>query len=247
MTVTIVDAPKNNEQSMASGFFITGTGTEVGKTYIAARMAQDLTAAGKRVGVYKPVASGCQVGEGPHLVSDDAARLWEAAGRPLTQEQVCPQKFVAPVAPNVAARLEGRQVDAKLLRTGIEPWLDAFDVVLVEGAGGLMSPISEEDFNADLAADLGFPLVVVAANRLGVINDTLQTLITASVFGEGLEVAGVVLNQVTEADDDASLASNADQLREHLRVPLLGDLSWHGRFSEPVTRWFPSEEANQGG
>jgi dethiobiotin synthetase len=123
---------------MACGFFITGTGTEVGKTYVAALIARELVAAGKRVGVYKPVASG-----GGGATDDDATLLWEAAGRPLTLDQVCPQKFRAPVAPNVAARMEGRQVKANLLRTGIKPWLDACDIVLVEGAGGLMSPISD--------------------------------------------------------------------------------------------------------
>lgn len=89
-----------------------------------------------------------------------------------------------------------------------------------------MSPISDDDYNADLAADLGLPLIVVAANRLGVINDTLQTVITASVFGDGLEVEGVVLNSASEAVDDESLSTNGEQLREHLRVPVLGEVSY---------------------
>ncbi len=207
------------------GFFITGTGTEVGKTFVAAAMARELVGRGLRVGVYKPVASGC---EGDQLVSEDARLLWEAAGRPRSLDEVCPQRFRAPVAPNVAAAMEGRQVDPNLLRIGIDPWLEASDVVLVEGAGGLMSPISDDDYNADLAADLGLPLAVVAANRLGVINDTLQTVITASVWGDGLDVAGVVLNQAREAPADASLASNAAQLRERLRVPLLGEVGFGG-------------------
>lgn len=221
---------------MPRGYFITGTGTDVGKTYVASLLARELVAMGHRVGVYKPVASGCvsgdraktRRGEGQSQISGDAVALWEAAGRPLTLEEVCPQRFLAPVAPNVAARMEGRRVDADLLRIGIDPWLGGSDIVLVEGAGGLMSPISADDYNADLAADLGFPLIVVAANRLGVINDTLQTVITASVWGAGLEIAGVVLNQASPPGDDASLNSNADQLREHLRVPLLGEIAWGG-------------------
>ena len=218
---------------MATGFFITGTGTEVGKTYVTALMARELSAAGERVGVYKPVASGCEPNAKGELVAEDAVTLWNAAGEPLTLAQVCPQRFAAAVAPNVAARMEGRSIDAELLRLGVEPWLEACDVVLIEGAGGLMSPISDDDYNADLAADLGFPLVVVASNRLGVINDTLQTVITATVWGSnsktaGLEVAGVVLNDMTEAGEktnDASLPSNADQLRQHLRVPLLAEIT----------------------
>ncbi len=209
--------------SVPRGFFITGTGTEVGKTYVAAALAREMAARSWRVGVYKPVASGCT---GDDFYSDDAAALWEAAGRPLSLSAVCPQRFRAAVAPNVAAAMEDRHVDSNLLRIGVDPWLDASDVVLVEGAGGLMSPLSDDDYNADLASDLGLPLIVVSANRLGVINDTLQTVITASVWGEGLDVAGVVLNQVADVPGDESLTSNAEQLRKHLRVPLLGEIGF---------------------
>lgn len=219
---------------MTRGFFITGTGTEVGKTYVAALLAWELASRGMRVGVYKPVASGC-VMQGDRLVSEDALQLWQAAGKPLTLDAVCPQRFVAPVAPNVAAQMEGHKVDPQLLRTGIEPWLESSDIVLVEGAGGLMSPLSDDDFNADLAADLGFPLVIVAANRLGVINDTLQTAITASVWGEAIDTAGVILNQASEPGDDASLTTNATQLRSHLRIPLLGEISWQGSNGNAVS------------
>lgn len=212
-----------HQRSSTRGFFITGTGTEVGKTYVAAAIAREMTSRGIRLGVYKPVASDC---DGEKLQSEDALELWQAAGQPRTLEDVCPQRFRAAVAPNVAARMEGQRVDSDLLRIGVAPWLSASDLVLVEGAGGLMSPLSDDDYNADLAADLGLPLVVVAANRLGVINDTLQTVITASVWGEGLEVAGVVLNQASEAPGDESLATNADQLREHLRAPLLGEIGY---------------------
>ena len=149
---------------MSSGLFITGTGTGVGKTYVAALIARALREAGKRVGVYKPVASGCEMRDG-ELVSPDAVALWEAAGRPGTLEQVCPQMFAAPLAPHLAARAEGRRVDPKLLRDGIGFWRETSDIVLVEGAGGLMSPISDEDYNADLAAEFGYPLVVVVGQR----------------------------------------------------------------------------------
>lgn len=209
------------------GLFITGTGTEVGKTYVASLLARQLAAAGVRVGVYKPVASGCHQVDG-QLISDDAVQLWRAAGEPLSLAAVCPQRFVAPLAPNVAARHEGKQVDAKLLREGAQVWENACDFLLVEGAGGLLSPLSDEDFNADLAADLGLPLLVVAGNRLGVINDTLQTLVTASVWDERLEVAGVVLNALAPQDLDESCASNAEALRRYLEVPLVGEVAWGG-------------------
>src|SRR3954471_17874416 len=134
---------------MSLGLFITGTGTGVGKTYVGALVARALRTAGKRVGVYKPVASGCDIRDGK-LISPDAIALWEAAGRPGTLEQVCPQLYAAPLAPDLAARAEGKQVDPQHLREGIRFWQTTSDVVLVEGAGGLMSPLSDDDYNADL-------------------------------------------------------------------------------------------------
>jgi dethiobiotin synthetase len=218
---------------MLNGLFITGTGTGVGKTYVGALIAQQLRAAGKRVGVYKPAASGCEFHNG-RLVSSDAVALWEAAGCPGTLEQVCPQLFAAPLAPHLAARTEGRHVDRQLLRHGIEFWRGSCDVLIVEGAGGLMSPISEEDFNADLAAEFGLPLVIVAANALGVINATLQTLITARHHRDGLAVAGVVLNSPLIAADDPSVRSNADELRRRCDCPLLAVVDHDSGFNHQI-------------
>lgn len=201
------------------GLFITGTDTGVGKTYVAALIARQCVAAGIRVGVYKPAASGCRR-EGRTLISDDAVELWEAAGRPGKLADVCPQRFAAPLAPHLAARAEKKRVDAKLLRSGLAKWM-GYDLVLVEGAGGLMSPISDEDFVADLAADFGYPLVVVSLNRLGTINATLQTLITAAAFREGLPIAGVVLNHLPADESDPSRSSNITEIERLARPPVL--------------------------
>jgi dethiobiotin synthetase len=217
----------------AKGLFITGTGTGVGKTYVGALIARALREAGVRVGVYKPVASGCER-HGDGLVSPDAVALWEAAGRPGSLTTVCPQIFTAPLAPHLAARSEGKRVDAKLLRDGIEYWRESSEVILVEGAGGLMSPISDNDYNADLAAGFGFPLLVVAANELGVINATLQTLITAATYCDGLEVAGIVLNSVERRDDDDSIESNADEIARRCVPPLLATVEHGGAFASSV-------------
>ncbi|MCH8922580.1 MAG: dethiobiotin synthase [Planctomycetes bacterium] len=211
------------------GLFITGTDTEIGKTYVAVLIAKALVAAGQRVGVYKPAASGC-VWERERLVSEDAVALWEAAGRPETLQMVCPQLFEAPLAPHLAAQAEGKELNAQLLRSGAERWAGKCDVLLVEGAGGLMSPLGEEEYNADLAFDLGYPLVVVAPNTLGVINQTLQTLITAATFRDGLDIAGVVLNDVVEREDDVSTASNRRELEKRCVPPVLAHVK-HGATS----------------
>jgi dethiobiotin synthetase len=218
------------------GLFITGTDTEIGKTYVGARIAEALVAAGHRVGVYKPAASGCHTQEGT-LMSDDALALWRAAGQPLSLEQVCPQCFAAPLAPHLAARAEGRTLDARLLRTGLDPWLAASDVVLIEGAGGLMSPLGDDQYVADLAHDLGFPLVVVARNALGTINHVLQTLITAATFGDGLPVAGIVLNRTTAAED-ASTATNAAEIRQRAVSPLLAELEFGAQTFSRTVDWY---------
>ncbi|NLE38077.1 MAG: dethiobiotin synthase [Pirellulaceae bacterium] len=216
------------------GLFITGTNTEVGKTYVAALIARDLRERGVRVGVYKPAASGARRVAG-RLVSDDALALWEAAGRPSTLEQVCPQVFETPLAPHLAARAEGKSLDAELLRAGIESWLAASDFVLVEGAGGLLSPMGDDLYVADLALAFGFPLVVVSPNVLGTINQTLQTLVAASHFRRPLHVAGIVLNHPMPHVEDASIATNRQQLVRHCRVPLLAELAHDAtQFDAPV-------------
>jgi dethiobiotin synthetase len=221
---------------MASGLFITGTGTGVGKTYVGSLIAAALHVAGKRVGVYKPAASGCELRDN-QLVSTDATALWEAAGRPGSLERVCPQKFAAPLAPHLAARAEGRRVDPPLLRSGIEFWNEMSDIVLVEGAGGLMSPISDDDYVADLAAEFGFPLVVVSANVLGTINATLQTLITASTYCDGLIVAGIVMNSPHSNSDDASRDSNRDELERRCVPPLLAVVEFDSEFDREIDWW----------
>jgi dethiobiotin synthetase len=233
----VCDSSRPSILMATPGLFIAGTNTEVGKTHVAAMIARDLVASGRRVGVYKPAASGCrQAAEG--LIADDALALWQAAGQPLTLEQVCPQRFLAPLAPPRAALAEGRRVDAQLLRTGLEPWVAASEIVIVEGAGGLMSPLSDVDYNIDLAAALGFPLVIVAANELGVINATLQTLITARARSPKLPIAGIVLNQATQRPDDASLASNAEELAARCDAPLLAIISYRGRSFGQSVDWF---------
>jgi len=189
------------------------------------------------VGVYKPVASGCRT-EGEMLVSDDGLALWQAAGKPGTLEQVCPQRFAAPLAPHLAAAEEGRRVDRALLRSGISYWREQSDILLVEGAGGLMSPLSDSDYNATLADEFGYPLVVIAPNRLGTINATLQTLIAAAHYRDGLPVAGIVLNDIFPAASDLSRLSNLAQLELHASVPVLATVKSQGETLSGDVNWF---------
>jgi dethiobiotin synthetase len=217
------------------GLFITGTDTDVGKTYVAAMIARQLAAEGLRVGVYKPTASGCTEENGV-LVSEDARVLWEAAGRPGDLEHVCPQRFRAPVAPNLAAEAEGRTLDGELLRSGIEYWRERSDLVIVEGAGGLMCPLGAEIYVADLVYDFNYPLIIVARNALGTINHTLQTLITSAAFCEGLPVAGIVLNH-TSAEIDPSVATNRRELELRANPPVLAEVGWQAERFDTRVDW----------
>ena len=219
------------------GLFLTGTDTEVGKTYVGSLIVKSLVRAGHRVGVYKPSASDC-VNDGQQLVSEDAMVLWDAAGQPLTLDAVCPQRFRAAIAPHLSARAEGKQMDVPLLRNGLSAWADHCDIVVVEGSGGLMSPISDDEYVADLVYDFGYPLVIVAANVLGVINQTLQTLVTASCFRDGIPVAGIVLNDSQIFEGDISVRSNREEIARRVHVPVLAEVPYEAaEFSEPID-WF---------
>jgi len=199
------------------GLFVTGTDTGVGKTAAAVAIVRWLVAAGRRVGVYKPVASGLTAVD---AAGGDPRLLWDAAGRPGTLAAVCPQPFAAAIAPARAAAAAGRVVDESLLRSGLAAWR-ASDIVVVEGAGGLCSPLATDTLGIDLAGAFGFPIVVVDAARLGAVGRTLATVQAARAAG--LTVAACVLSHATPAtgdpadpaSDTAIVAAARDDLRHH--------------------------------
>ena len=117
-------------------------------------------------------------------------------------------------------------------------WLASSDIVLVEGVGGLMSPLTDDDYVADLACDFGFPLLVVSRDRLGTIHQTLTTLITAATIEPALDVAGIILNELPSSAGDPSIASNRAELEARAVPPVLAKIGPHAQgFAEPVD-WF---------
>tara|TARA_Y100001968_G_scaffold74017_1_gene65421 strand:- start:2064 stop:2762 length:699 start_codon:yes stop_codon:yes gene_type:complete len=220
---------------MTPGIFVTGTDTEVGKTYVSALIAKQLLAEGVNVGVYKPAASGCIPRDDGNLFSEDADALWQAAGKPATVDHVCPQMFQAPLAPHISARAEGKEIDRQRLVSGIEYWREHSDFIIVEGAGGLMAPISDDDFVADLAYEFGFPLVVVVANKLGCINHTLQTLITAASYEDGIPIAGMIVNNVQPVTkEDISLTTNPSEIARCCIPSILATVDYGQGLSEKI-------------
>ncbi len=150
-------------------------------------------------------------GDGNSLQSEDAMLLWDAAGRPLDLQAVCPQRFEAAVAPDEAARREGKRIDEDLLLRAADKWRDACQTLVVEGAGGMVSPIADGFLNVDFALRLAADeTYLVAANRLGVIHDLIASCRAARA--SGLAIDRVYLSS-PQCGGDESVRSNADQIR----------------------------------
>jgi dethiobiotin synthetase len=168
------------------GVFVTGTGTEVGKTVVAAAIARTLAAAGREVAVFKPAVTGLdEPGEADH------ALLRRAADCAQSDEQIAPYRYGPPASPHLAAALAGEEIDPARLRAAATEAGRSADVLVCEGVGGLLVPLSPRYLVRDLAVDLGLPLAIAAPPGLGTINHTLLTIEAAR--SAGLEVAMVVL------------------------------------------------------
>jgi dethiobiotin synthetase len=202
---------------MTQGIFITGTDTGVGKTVVAASLAYLLRMSGARVGVMKPVTSGCREQDG-QLVSDDALLLCQAAGAACSPD-VTPYLLREPLAPAEAARIDGVKIDFSLIRESYQRLAADHDVMIVEGAGGLMVPLAGGLLVADLVRELDLSLLVVARPDLGTINHTVLTCFSAQQMG--LRVAGVIVNNYPEAPGLAE-RSAPHQIGSLCGAPVLG-------------------------
>jgi dethiobiotin synthetase len=200
----------------ARGLFVTGTDTGVGKTVIACALLRALRARGLDAAGMKPIETG--VGEAGPL---DAQALQRAAGGGDPLDEVCPQRFALAAAPAVAAEAEGRAVDLARVRAAFDGLAARHEAIVAEGAGGLLVPIATGVCMADLARDLGLPLVVVARAALGTINHTRLTLEAAA--SRGLRVAGVVVSHAA-AGLPASDLANLAALRAGLGSLLVGEV-----------------------
>jgi dethiobiotin synthetase len=170
---------------VADGAFVTGTGTEVGKTVVAAVIARTLAAEGRRVAVFKPAVTGLDEG-----VETDHALLRRASGSGQSDAEIAPYRYGPPASPHLAAVLAGEEIDPERLRQAAAAAAAGADAIVCEGVGGLLVPLSPGYLVRDLAADLGYPVIVVAGPGLGTINHTLLTL--ESARAAGLQVAAVV-------------------------------------------------------
>jgi len=187
----------------ARGIFVTGTGTEVGKTVVAAAIARTLAAQGQRVHVFKPAVTGLDElpADGPigrakgdmpvHRPPPDHELLRTAAGSRQSDEEIAPYRYGPPASPHLAASLAGEEIEPKRLLKAARTAAAGADALVCEGVGGLLVPLAGAYLVRDLAVDLGYPLAIAAAPGLGTINHTLLTI--ESARAAGLEVAVVVL------------------------------------------------------
>ena len=168
------------------GVFVTGTGTEVGKTVVAAAIARTIAAGGGRVAVFKPAMTGLdEPGE------RDSELLRRAAGSPQDEDEIAPYRYGPPVSPHLGAELAGERIDPARLRDLAHAAGEQADFLVCEGVGGFLVPLTLGYLVRDLARDLGLPLVIVATPKLGTINHTLLTIEAARAVG--LEPRLVVL------------------------------------------------------
>jgi dethiobiotin synthetase len=202
--------------ALPPGLFVTGTDTGVGKTVVACALAEQLRARGVDVGVMKPIETGVGA-QGPL----DAIALAEAAGVDDPIERICPIRLELPAAPDVAAEAEGRALELGLVRAAFDALRARHELLLVEGAGGLLVPITAERSMAELARELGLPLLVVTRGRLGTVNHTRLTLEAAAA--RALPVAGVVISHGPMPLPSADQA-NLGALRRLLGPLLVGEL-----------------------
>lgn len=187
------------------GIFVTGTGTEVGKTVVAAVLAHTIAAAGRRVAVFKPCVTGLEEpGETDHEL------LRRASGSSQSDADIAPYRYDPPASPHLAAALAGEELDPERLRAAAAAAAEGAEAIVCEGVGGLLVPLTLGYSVRDLAADLGYPVAVVAPPGLGTINHTLLTV--ESARAAGLRVAAVVLNPwpaeptALEEDNRAAIA-----------------------------------------
>ena len=206
------------------GVFVTGTGTGVGKTVVCGLLAGFLRGRGMRVTTQKWVETG-----GTHGPSDiDVHRRLMGDPGPAPEPPPadrCPYRFSLGVSPHLAAAREGRRVDPAVLEAAYRRLGGTHDAVLVEGAGGFLVPLSEELLTGDLVARIGLPVLVVAANRLGCVNDALLTL--EAVRRRGVPLVGLVFNRLPGDGGGARaevIADNPLIVGKITRTPVLGEV-----------------------
>jgi dethiobiotin synthetase len=212
--------------TMTKGIFITGTDTGVGKTYVGVGITSALRKLGVDVGVMKPAETGCRR-RGGELIPADAVALMKASGSRDPLDLVNPYRFSKPLAPSVAAALEGERVEKTEILAAYRKLKQRHEFMLVEGAGGIMVPLSDDYLYLDLVKDLKLPVMIVARPSLGTINHTLLTIM--ALRSAKVTIAGIVINHAKESNKSLAERTSPGVIEEISGVPILGIVRHGGK------------------
>lgn len=202
-------------------YFITGTDTGVGKTFVTCALLYTLKAQGIAAIGMKPIAAGGEMTP-DGLSNEDVKALHLASVVKLQSEDLNCYLLSEPIAPHIAAANEDIDIDLDVIRQRFDQLAELADVVLVEGVGGFIVPLGDNITTADLAQDLDLPVILVVGMRLGCLNHALLT--QEAILARGLTLAGWVANQIDP--HMAELDANIEALEERIRAPLLGVIEW---------------------
>jgi dethiobiotin synthetase len=219
-----------SREGNAKGFFITGTDTGVGKTVITAALIKAVGLLGLKACSMKPIETGCKTAVSSQqsavsskkrtLIPSDGMFLKKMAGIDDSIDLITPIRFENPLAPITASEIEGREIDLDKIHIAYSELSRKYDVIIVEGIGGLLVPIKRDYFVLDLARDFGLPIIVVSRPGLGTLNHTLLTVNYA--IKEGLDVAGIIINYSQPPEGTLAENTNPEVIKQISPVPLIG-------------------------
>ena len=208
-------------QKNKTAYFITGTDTDVGKTYIASALIKHFCKQGLLTVGMKPVAAGAELVNG-RLLNSDVTELIKAGNVDADLALINPYVFPPAIAPHIAAEQAGVSVSLDNIQQAFDVLQAKADVVVVEGAGGFRVPINRQETMADLAVKLNLPIILVVGVRLGCINHALMT--AGSIRAAGLNLVGWVANRIDP--NMPAIEENIATLKAMLKAPCIADVAW---------------------
>ena len=210
---------------MSQSYFIIGTDTNVGKTYIASALVKKFVGLSFKTIGMKPVASGCQYNENHELINEDVTALIKVSNVTSTLDVINPYRFIPAIAPHIAAEQAGVSIDLEVIANAYQILTRLAEVVIVEGAGGMLVPLNATQTLADLVKLLNIPIILVVGMRLGCINHALLTI--ELIKARGLTLAGWVANEIDPTMN--MFEDNLSSLQQRISAPCLGVVRWQGQ------------------
>ncbi|MDK1021318.1 MAG: dethiobiotin synthase [Candidatus Hydrogenedentes bacterium] len=233
---------------MSRGIFITGTDTDVGKTIVTAGLLRQLRNAGVNAASMKPVQTGAETASDGNLVAPDLMVHQRAAGISVSREErdlMAPYLYEPACSPHLAGRMAGRYPDIGHIKDCAQQLMQRYETLLVEGAGGVYAPLTESETMLDLMRTLAFPVLLVAHRGLGTINHTLLSI--DALRAAGLEILGVVFNEVQDVQPDFIKQDNPGAIQSFGKVEILGNIDYLTELeSKPETAWTHFDECTPG-